>query len=89
MYFHVILCYFFEHGYLFPCSKGYDLNVKICDTLKTGKNTLWFEFFVVVHFYHVFKYSSMKIIHIWASQVHFVKLDIVVTLKFWPWEHYL
>ena len=67
MYFHVILCYFFEYGYLFPCSKGCDLNVKNCDTLKACKNAVWFEFFVVVHVYHVFKYSSKKIIHILTS----------------------
>ena len=52
--------------------------------IKDEKNTLWLEFFVVVRFLSWFKYSRMKINHIWASQGHFVKSDMVVTLKFWP-----
>ena len=40
--------------------------------------------FVVVHFLSWFKYSRMKINHIWASQGHFVKSDMVVTLIVWP-----
>ena len=40
--------------------------------------------FVVVHFLSWFKYSRMKINQIWASQGHFVKSDMVVTLKVWP-----
>ena len=45
--------------------------------------------FVVVHFLSWFKYSRMKINHIWASQVHFVKSDMVVTLKFWPLKEFI